>query len=98
MSEFVQQPCSNPGKFPGMLTRHEVRLLVRGRDEAKEWPLCDVCYGEVADEVLVVADPAYCFGTCRGCGEWFSVRELSEAAGGGRYSSPSGLCRGCSRR
>ncbi len=71
-----------------MLTRHEVRLLVRGRDEAKEWPLCDVCYGEVADEVLVVADPAYCFGTCRACGEWFSVRELSETAGGGTLLLP----------
>ncbi len=67
-------------------------------EETEEWPLCDGCYGEVADEVMVVAGPAYCFGTCRGCGEWFSVRELSEAAGGGRYSSPSGLCRGCSRR
>jgi hypothetical protein len=52
-------------------------------DAAEEWPLCDGCYGEVADEVLLVADPAYCFGTCRACGdEWFSVRELSETAGG----------------
>ncbi len=49
-------------------------------DAAEEWPLCDGCYGEVADEVLLVADPAYCFGTCRACGEWFSVRELSETA------------------
>ena len=64
-------------------------------DEAEEWPLCDGCYGEVADEVMIVAGPAYCFGTCRLCGEWFSVRELSETAGGGRYSSPIGTCPAC---
>ena len=66
-------------------------------DEAEEWPLCDGCYGEVADQVLVVAGPAYCFGTCRAWGEWFSVWELSETAGERRYSSPIGLCLVCSR-
>jgi hypothetical protein len=64
-------------------------------DAAEEWPLCDGCYGEVADEVLLVADPAYCFGPCRACGEWSSVRELSETAAGGRYSSPIDLCLVC---
>jgi hypothetical protein len=65
-------------------------------DEAEEWPLCPDCHGEVAGEVLIVPGPAYCFGTCRECGGWFSVRDLSERTGGGRYSSPVGLCRGCS--
>ncbi len=64
-------------------------------DWADERPLCDRCHGYVADKVLIVAGPAYCWGTCRGCGEWFSVRDLSDRAGGGRYSSPSGLCVGC---
>ena len=64
-------------------------------DEAEEWPLCESCYGEVADEVMIVAGPAYCFGTCRECGEWFSVRDLGGRTGGGRYSSPSGVCAAC---
>ena len=63
--------------------------------EAQEWPLCSGCYGAVAGEVLIVPGPVYCFGTCRGCGEWFSVRDLSEKTGGGRYSSPSGTCPAC---
>jgi hypothetical protein len=65
-------------------------------DWAEEWPLCPGCYGEVADEVMIVPGPAYCFGTCQGCDEWFSVRDLSKRTGGGRYSSPVGLCPGCS--
>ncbi len=65
-------------------------------DDGDEHALCERCYGEVAGEVLIVPGPAYCFGTCRECGGWFSVRDLSERTGGGRYSSPVGLCRGCS--
>lgn len=66
-------------------------------DEAEEWALCDDCHADVAGEVLIVPGPVYCWGSCKGCGEWFSVRDLSDRTGGGRHSSPSGLCHGCSR-
>ena len=82
-----QQVCSNRAATRANLLkcRSAMKTLYRSEegDAAEEWLLCDGCYGEVADEVLLVADPAYCFGTCRACGdEWFSVRELSETAGG----------------
>jgi hypothetical protein len=67
-------------------------------DDAEEWPLCDGCYAEVAHEVLIVAGPAYCFGTCRRCEEWFSVKELTELRPAGwKWGAPSGLCPECAR-
>ncbi len=59
------------------------------------WPLCGECYAEVADEVWIVPGAVPVFGKCRSCGEWESLRNLSDRRGGGRWDSPTGLCRGC---
>jgi len=64
-------------------------------EAAEEWPLCDGCYAEVAAEVWIVPGPVFCFGTCRRCGEWVSVRELRDAKPSGRRSAPSGTCVDC---
>ena len=64
-------------------------------DEAEEWPLCEGCHGDVAGEVLIVPGPVPCFGTCKGCSDWFSLRDLADAKPGGRRSAPSGTCRAC---
>ncbi len=57
--------------------------------------LCDGCHAEVAPLVWIVAGPDACFGTCRSCSEWFSVRELEDLSGGGKYDAPIGLCAAC---
>ncbi len=57
--------------------------------------LCDPCYAPLAEAVWIVPGPLVCFGTCRSCGSWFSVRELSEVSGGGRRDAPSGVCERC---
>ncbi len=64
-------------------------------DEAEEWPLCESCYGPVAAEVLIVPGPVPCFGTCKKCSDWFSLRHLAEVTPGGRRSAPSGICPSC---
>jgi len=66
-------------------------------DEAEEWPLCEGCYEEVAEEVLIVPGPVSCWGTCSRCGEWVSVRDLVDARPGGRRDAPSGTCRMCAK-
>ncbi len=84
--------CSGCGvALPAMKT-----VYWRDDEEAEEFALCDACYEEVAGLVWVVPGPVYCFGQCRSCGSWFSVRELSEVSGGGKWSAPSGLCATCS--
>jgi len=65
-------------------------------DEAEEWALCTACYAEAASEVMIVPGQVTAWGTCRSCGEWFSVRELLDAKPGGRRSAPSGTCGCCS--
>jgi hypothetical protein len=57
--------------------------------------LCDPCYGPLAAAVWIVPGPVPCFGACRGCGSWFSVRELAERTGGGKQGAPSGICPDC---
>jgi ribosomal protein L37E len=64
-------------------------------DEADEHALCERCYGEVAEEVLIVPGPVPCFGTCKECSAWFSLRDLHDAKPGGRRSAPSGICPSC---
>ncbi len=65
-------------------------------EEAEEWPLCPDCHGEVAGEVLIIPGSVPCFGTCKGCSDWFSLRDLADAKPGGRRSAPSGICPSCS--
>ncbi len=64
-------------------------------DEAEEWPLCEGCHGSVAGEVLIIPGSVPCFGTCKGCSDWFSLRDLTEVTAGGRRSAPSGICPSC---
>jgi hypothetical protein len=61
----------------------------------RPFALCDPCYAPLAAAVWIVPGPVPCFGACRACGSWVSVRELGEASGGGRRGAPSGICGGC---
>ena len=63
----------------------------------RRFVLCDECYGPLAASVWITEGLVPCSGTCNACGSWVSVRELSEASGGGRRDAPSGLCRSCVR-
>ena len=74
---------------------HKTVYWIADGDEAEEYVLCEPCYGEVADEVWIVPGPCVVFGKCRLCGEWESLRDLSDRRGGGRWDSPTGLCPGC---
>src|SRR3712207_6188145 len=40
--------------------------------------LCDRCYAPIAGAVWIVPGPVACFGTCRSCGSWHSLRDLGE--------------------
>jgi len=57
--------------------------------------LCGPCHEPLADWLWIVPGPFACFGRCRGCGEWFSVRELSDRKPGGGHGAMIGLCEGC---
>ena len=61
----------------------------------RAFALCDECHAEIAGAVWIVAGLVPCFGTCRECGEWVSVRELADRTGGGRWDAPTGLCATC---
>ncbi len=61
----------------------------------RKFALCDGCYYGLAASVWIVRGPRPVWGQCRGCGEWFSVRELEDRVGGGRWDSPSGICPSC---
>jgi hypothetical protein len=43
----------------------------------------------------VVPSEAAASGSCRGCGAWYSLRDLAERALGGKWNAPSGLCPSC---
>jgi hypothetical protein len=63
---------------------------------ASPFPVCDPCYSPLAEAVWIVPGPVACFGTCSRCGSWVSVRDLRDAQpGGGRWSTPSGICERC---
>ena len=75
-----------------------VLKTARWRDRRSgPFALCDPCWLPIAGAVLVVPGRVTAFGTCRSCGEWVSVRELSDAKPGGRQSAPSGTCTACAR-
>jgi len=63
----------------------------------RSFTLCDACYAGVSEAVWIVPGAVTCFGTCRRCGSWVSMRELSEITGGSRRGAPSGICRQCVR-
>ncbi len=86
--------CSECGVvLPAMKT-----VYWRDDEYVEEYALCDSCYEEVASEVWVVPGVVPCFGRCSGCGEWFSVRELSELRmAGWKWDAPSGLCPSCAK-
>ncbi len=70
---------------------------VRWRKGERLFPLCDRCWEPLMPYLWVVVGPVPAHGTCRSCGHWRSLRELSETSGGGRRDAPSGICLGCSR-
>lgn len=68
---------------------------VRPRCGGASFVLCDDHWRPVARWVWITVGPVYCWGRCRECGEWASVNDLRDVAGGGRWDSPTGLCAGC---
>jgi hypothetical protein len=74
-----------------------VRPRARPRYGGASFVRCDPCWRPVAVFVWVVPGRVICFGTCRGCGEWHSVRDLAAGTlrGGGRHDAPTGICPGC---
>ena len=49
----------------------------------------------LSDRLWIVPGPVACFGRCRGCGEWFSVRDLSDRKPGGGHGTMIGTCPAC---
>ncbi len=64
---------------------------------AEEWTLCGRCYGEVADEVMVVPGPFTVWAWGNLCLQWHSLRDMTTWSGGGPHSAYQGVCRGCAR-
>jgi hypothetical protein len=64
-------------------------------DWAEEWPLCEKCYAEVADEVLIVPGPYSVWGWCNFCKGWHSLNDMARWSGGGPHSAPQGSCLSC---
>jgi hypothetical protein len=67
----------------------------RCRDREGSGTLCDSCWLPRRHLVWVIPGPVACFGTCRSCSEWFSLRELADMRTGGRRDAPTGVCGGC---
>jgi len=57
--------------------------------------LCDPCWLPLRDRLWIVPGPVACFGKCRKCGEWFSVKELADLKSGGGHGAWLGKCRMC---
>ncbi len=57
--------------------------------------LYDSCWLPLADRLWIVPGPVACFGRCRGCGEWFSVRELTDRKPGGGHGAMVETCTMC---
>jgi len=71
---------------------------VRWRDRhGSRFALCDPCHAPIAGAVMIVPGPVVCFGTCRRCRAWASIRDLAERTGGGKWDAPSGVCARCAR-
>ncbi len=67
-------------------------------DRERRGVLCDSCWLPLKDRLWIVPGWVACFGTCRLCGEWVSVRELRDARLGGKRSAWIGTCRMCVRK
>ncbi len=62
----------------------------------EEGPLCNSCYGEVADEVLIIPGPCAAWAWCNSCKGWHSLNDMARWSGGGPHDAPQGSCLGCS--
>lgn len=72
-----------------------VRWRSLGSASGRPFALCDACHAPLVSVVWIVPGSVPCFGTCRGCGAWASVRALSSVTGGGLRGAPSGICPEC---
>ncbi len=68
---------------------------VRWRTEERCFVLCDICHTPLCEVVWIVAGVAPVHGKCRGCEDWFSLRELEDLRPGGKWDAPSGVCASC---
>ncbi len=68
---------------------------VRPRSGGASFFVCDRCHPALEPTVWIVAGAFPVFGQCRACGEWKSLRDLSDRRLGGRWNSPTGLCPDC---
>jgi hypothetical protein len=63
----------------------------------RTFALCDGCWLQLSGAVWIVPGAVRCFGTCRACGSWFALAELSDLAPGGKWDAVSGVCGACAR-
>lgn len=64
-------------------------------DRDRRGTLCDPCWLPIRELVWIVPGPAACWGRCRGCGEWFSLRRLFDRKPGGGHGAMIGTCVDC---
>ncbi len=79
-------------------TEATVLKTCRRRDGDGSGVLCDPCWLPLRELVWVIPGPVACFGRCRSCSGWFSVRELADLKPGGRRDAWMGMCVNCSRK
>jgi hypothetical protein len=68
---------------------------VRRREGEGTGVLCEGCWLPRRQLVWIIPGPVACFGTCRSCSSWFSLRALVEQKPGSKRDAPSGLCPSC---
>lgn len=74
---------------------HEATVLktvVCRADRDRQGVLCGECWLPLRELVWIVPGWLNCFGRCRSCGEWESVRGLRDVKPG---EPVSGTCRAC---
>ncbi len=69
----------------------------RNGETRRKFALCEGCYTSLSGSVWIVRGPVAVFGTCRECGEWFSLRELTDVRLGGKWDSSTGVCPNCAK-
>lgn len=62
---------------------------------ARKFHLCGECYSGLAPSLWIVKGRLPVWGQCRECSRWFSVNELDDLVGGGRWDSFVGTCAEC---
>ena len=67
----------------------------RWRTGERTFVLCDPCWEPVRGALWIIPGVVAVHGVCRGCGSWFSLRELADVTLGGRRGAPSGTCTSC---